>query len=100
MHNIGFVATLILGFAAGAATVGPCCWFAAKLHRAVTDRRSAWATHRGLLGTIWSHGLRAVALGASALAVLVILVAVQGRHSAPDRSHNPLPAMSSSAPGR
>lgn len=98
MQNLGIASALIIGFIAGGVTVGPCCWFAAQLHRAVADRRAAWTTHKSLLGTIWSHGVRVVGLAAASLVVIVILVAVRNVGDAPDPAdqHQPLPASSSS----
>ena len=102
MQNLGFVATLVLGAVLGGATVGPCCWFAAKLHRAVADRRAAWNTHKTLLGTISSLGLRTIGFGARALVLVVALIVVRtGReNTTPVDQHKPLPASSSSTSRR
>ncbi len=101
MQNLGFVSTLVLGAVLGGVTVGPCCWFAAKLHRAVADRRAAWNTHKTLLGTISSLGLRTVGFGVLALGLVVVLAVVRSGHrTSPVDQHKPLPATSSSTSRR
>lgn len=102
MQNLGFASTLVFGAILGAGTVGPCCWFAAKLSRAAADRRAAWNTHKTLIGTISSLGLRAVGFGALALTLLVILIMVRSgdQNQRPVDQDQPLPATSSSATRR
>jgi hypothetical protein len=101
MQNLGFVSTLVLGAVLGAVTVGPCCWYAAQLYRAVSDRRAAWSTHRTLVGTISSLGLRVAGFGALALVLVVVLTAVySGEDTRQADQHKPLPATSSSTTRR
>jgi hypothetical protein len=101
MRNLGIASALIVGFIAGGVTVGPCCWFAAQFQRAVADRRAAWTTHKSLVGTISSLGVRVVGLGFGALVVIVVLVAIRNSGpSTPADQHQPLPASSSSTSRR
>jgi len=98
--DAGFTGGVLVGAVVTAVTVGPLCWTAAKFDRALVDRRDAWATHKALLGTLWSYGGRVIGLGLAALIVLGLVIAAQHGGSGQASTIPSSPGVSSSTKAR